>query len=480
MACRVGCILKIIASVVALLCGTFLVSATCLVALWAIGSLIAKVATSLLHVKGVAAVFRPEPKRKWRKPVTGKQRRALKRYITQLMNDDGDDQGLNWGRQANDDSDASGEDDFDSSDDYYLYDDYDDDDFLQMPQTARQAAQGSDQTEDTIFYCVQMRFPDGFIEKIQQLITLPNNKRFQLDRRLSATKMGWASSPENFRKKMSNYRSLLPFADLHWECAVIPRQMIRVDTGNGFETKEFNANVVEQGMHFKFIQNHIHGEWYDITRGQWVWIFDRLRSNMANNVRYTTREGTLVRPTLRTSGSSPGPKGYVYVASFNWDEDDRRIIGQIINSTDIPNTYAPICRLMTSSKIGCAEKVRGRGNRGKAFVHATSQLTNTNFVAFPCPRMKELERHFHVSRSNLGLHTGVGEWFHLSRFAKESIENEYTVMPMSEPIIRGQWTRQREPVSVVQDYALLWNATGLITRPELMQLFIQGRARNVN
>jgi hypothetical protein len=162
-----------------------------------------------------------------------------------------------WANEADyDDLLRTDEENFDSSDDEFYSSD---DDSVLTPQAAIEM----DQQEDTIFYEMQMRFPPELLVEIRRLRLDPNNN---LDRRLNATKIGYSSSYAKFQRKIARYRTLLPFVELQYEYAVIPRQMIQIDTVNGIEEKEFNAFVVEQGIHFIYTPFHLDGEWYDITK----------------------------------------------------------------------------------------------------------------------------------------------------------------------------------------------------------------------
>ena len=120
---------------------------------------------------------------------------------------------------------------------------------------------------------------------------------------------------------------------------IIPPQLVE---------KGLTAKQGEQAMHLANMEDHVMGEWYNLTAVQRAFTVSRFQS-----LGCSVREGQTRSPWLCLDGTEPGSPGNIYFARFSWDEYDLPIINILQQNIAHQST----CMKMLSVKIGCSSNI---------------------------------------------------------------------------------------------------------------------------
>jgi len=287
-----------------------------------------------------------------------------------------------------------------------------------------------------VLYLARIDLSKEFLSAVaEEDVDIPDRKSFAI--RLGATKIGQSSTWEKFLIKMRRLQAYIPFATITYIAIIIP------------PTAGFTAYDGEQSTHLVHCDEHVRGEWYNLTIAQRDAVVARfLRLGC---LRFDGQTQSL--QLQRNLGGTVGQRGFIYFARFLWDEHDLPIITTLQQNVAHQST----CMKMLSVKNGYSLQIR-RGEdvdseddsdddsddenedsianrwRGSAFVTFTSQLTETTVKAFKCNGMRREERILH--NQNHSKWVGNGEWFNL-----DDVEVDMQIVPRA--IIRERWNRRR-------------------------------------
>ena len=333
--------------------------------------------------------------------------------------------------------------------------------------TLNEAPKGSQVT-----YLAWIDLPEEFIQAIAtEDVDIPNRKSFAI--RLNATKIGQAKSIEKFLNKMARLQSIIPFATIRYIAIIIPPHLVE---------KGFTGKQGEQGMHLANMEDHVMGEWFNLTivqREDVVARFLRLGC-----LRF---DGQTSSPQLNINGTIAGTRGKVYFARFDWDEHDLKIITTLQQNVAHQST----CMKMLSVKIGSGKVIIRGGDvdsdddadsddeeqivdtkwRGSQFVTFTSQLTRTTVKAFSCNGMFREERKLHNQNHDDGKWVESGEWFNLN-------DAEVTAqIPQNRRVIETTWERRRSGrrSCYYDDEVYVWVNLGIIEEWEMQDWTGEGK-----
>ena len=331
-----------------------------------------------------------------------------------------------------------------------------------------------------VVYLAQIDLPEKFLSAVAaEDVDIPNRKSFAI--RLNATKIGQAKSIEKFLNKMARLQSVIPFATIRYIAIIIPPQLVE---------KGLTAKQGEQAMHLANMEDHVMGEWYNLTAVQRAFTVDRFQS-----LGCSVWEGQTRSPWLRLDRTEPGSPGNIYFARFYWDEHDMNIITTLQQNI----THQSTCMKMLSVKIGCsANIIRGTDDedddedddsdddndsndghtvekrwRGCQFVTFTSQLTTITVKAFKCSEMLREERELHNQNYVNRKWVQSGEWFNLN-------DAEVTAQIQPRTIIETTWERQRSGrrSCYYEDEVFVWVYVGIIEEWEMQDWTADGKIRH--
>jgi len=329
----------------------------------------------------------------------------------------------------------------------------------------------------SIVYHASLQFPSGFIAAIHQ-----SNPK--LARNLTASKVGEASTKQNFLNKMSNMAMYFPFGKLVYTAFVIP-------PGLEFRDLPFISEDAEKAFHIVFTYQHAQGEWYCINNNQKQEMRTRLE-----NIGCTT---IVINATLNTAirqNSSDGPPGWNYFAKLLWSENDKDTITSVGNNN---SQWKGLCDTMLGAvKVGCSIQLEkgkqelemtdyksddeeqnrddyasGKNDRGTNYVWALSQLADTGYRAFRSNHMFADERALHEEHIDKRIH---GEWF---RLTEGQVDAELDAHNNTRD---GTWVRKvRGGVkTITSEDVNKFLESGCITEAEWKRRLDEGKVKVVN
>lgn len=328
----------------------------------------------------------------------------------------------------------------------------------------------------SVVYHASLQFPSGFIEAIEQ--SNPN-----LARNLTASKVGEASTIQDFLHKMSNMAVYFPFGKLVYTAFVIP-------PGLEFRDLPFISEDAEKAFHIVFTYQHAKGEWYCINNNQKQEMRTRLEKIGCTTIVINATLDTAIR-----QNSSNGPKGWNYFAKLLWSDDDKNAITSVGNNN---HQWKGLCDIMLGAvKVGCSIQLErgrqeldmtdyesddeelnrddyasGKNDRGTNYVWALSQLADTGYRAFWSNHMFADERALHEEHIDKRIH---GEWF---RLTEGQVDAELTRKNKR----NGSWARKvRGGVkTITSEDVNKFLESGCITEAEWKRRLDEGKVKVVN